>query len=143
MEPPAGKVMASVFWDAKGIVFIDYLLKGQTINGEYYSKNREYYAILVRQLRKAIRSKRPGKLSKGVLFHQDNAPACTSVVAMAAGRDRGFELVDHPLYSPQADVAPSDYFLFPNMKKHLAGNQYRNDDEVIAICSWGLFRGSG
>ena len=30
----AGKVMASVFWDAKGIVFIDYLQKGQTINGE-------------------------------------------------------------------------------------------------------------
>ena len=31
----AGKVKASVFWDAKGIVFIDYLQKGKTINGEY------------------------------------------------------------------------------------------------------------
>ena len=31
----AGKVMASVFWDAKGILFVDYLPKGQTINGEY------------------------------------------------------------------------------------------------------------
>ena len=52
---------------------------------------------------------------KGVLFHQDNAPAHKSVVAMAAVRDCGFELVDHPPYSP--DLAPSDYFLFPNMKK--------------------------
>jgi hypothetical protein len=32
----AGKVMASVFWDARGIIFIDYLEKGQTINSEYY-----------------------------------------------------------------------------------------------------------
>jgi len=35
--PSAGKVMASVFWNAEGILFIDYLEKGKTINGEYYS----------------------------------------------------------------------------------------------------------
>ncbi|GLD66676.1 histone-lysine N-methyltransferase SETMAR-like protein [Lates japonicus] len=34
-----GKVMASIFWDAKGIVFIDYLRKGQTISGEYYANS--------------------------------------------------------------------------------------------------------
>ena len=34
-----------------------------------------------------------------------------------------FELVDHPPYSP--DLAPSDYSLFPTMKKRLAGKQYR------------------
>jgi len=32
----AGKVMASVFWDAHGIIFIDYLQKGRTVTGEYY-----------------------------------------------------------------------------------------------------------
>ena len=31
--PSAGKVMASVFWDAEGILFIDYLEKGKTITG--------------------------------------------------------------------------------------------------------------
>ena len=35
--PSAGKVMASVFWDADGILLIDYLQKGQTINGTYYA----------------------------------------------------------------------------------------------------------
>ena len=35
--PSTGKVMASVFWDAEGILFIDYLEKGKTITGEYYS----------------------------------------------------------------------------------------------------------
>ena len=93
-------------------MFIDYLQKGQTINGEYY-------ANLLRELRKAIKSKRPGKLTKGVLFHQDNAPAHKSVVAMAAVRDCVFE----PPYSP--DLAPSDYFLFPNMNETWLGSSIR------------------
>ena len=38
----AGKVLASVFWDAQDIFFIDYLEKGSTINSEYY------IALLVR-----------------------------------------------------------------------------------------------
>jgi len=33
--PSAGKVMASVFWDADGILFLDYIEKGKTITGEY------------------------------------------------------------------------------------------------------------
>ena len=32
----AGKVMASVFWDAHGILFINYLEKGKTINSDHY-----------------------------------------------------------------------------------------------------------
>uniref|UniRef100_A0A3Q0T0Y3 Histone-lysine N-methyltransferase SETMAR n=1 Tax=Amphilophus citrinellus TaxID=61819 RepID=A0A3Q0T0Y3_AMPCI len=56
------------------------------------------------------------KLMKGVLFHQDNAPAHKSVVAMAAVYNCDFELVDHPPYSP--DLASSDYFMLPNLKKN-------------------------
>ena len=105
----AGKVMASVFWDTKGIVFIDYLQNGKTINGEYYAK-------LLRELPQAIKSKWSGKLTKGVLLHQDNAPAHKAQVAMSAVHDCGFELIDHTPYSP--DLAPSDYFLFKIMLKN-------------------------
>jgi histone-lysine N-methyltransferase SETMAR len=35
--PSARKVMASVFWDAESILFIDYLEKGKTITRKYYS----------------------------------------------------------------------------------------------------------
>ena len=49
--PPAGKVVASVFWDADGILLIDYLQKGQTINGTYY-------ASLLTQLQEKIKIKR-------------------------------------------------------------------------------------
>jgi hypothetical protein len=34
----AGKVMATVFWDSKGKIFIDYLEKGRTITGQYYDQ---------------------------------------------------------------------------------------------------------
>ena len=58
----AGKVMAS-FWAEKGIVFMDYLQKGQTITGEYY-------ANLLRQLRNSIKSKRSTwKTDEGMLVH--------------------------------------------------------------------------
>lgn len=32
----AGKIKATVFWNAHGILFIDYLEKGKIITGEYY-----------------------------------------------------------------------------------------------------------
>jgi histone-lysine N-methyltransferase SETMAR len=50
--PSAGKVMASVFWDAEGILYIDYLEKGKIITGEYYSN-------LLTRLDKKIRGKDP------------------------------------------------------------------------------------
>jgi len=37
VQKSAGKFLASIFWNQYGILLIDYLLKGQTINKEYYS----------------------------------------------------------------------------------------------------------
>lgn len=39
-----------------------------------------------------------------------------------------FELLPHPPYSP--DLAPSDFFLFPNLKKFLGGKKYGSNAEV-------------
>ena len=35
-QTPSSDVMASVFWDSQGILFIDYLEKGRTFYSEYY-----------------------------------------------------------------------------------------------------------
>ena len=35
-QPPAGKVMATVFWDAQGIIMLAFLVKKSTITGAYY-----------------------------------------------------------------------------------------------------------
>ena len=62
-----------------------------------------------------IREKRRGKLSKGILLQQDNARVHTCKIAMDAVERNGCELIPHPAYSP--DLAPTDYFLFSNLKR--------------------------
>ena len=94
-----------------------------------------YYANLLDQLRTAIREKRRGKLSKGVLLPQDNARVHTCQVAMDAVERNGYELIPYPAFSP--DLAPSDFFLFPNLKKDIRGLHFRSDEEVVtAVEEW-------
>ena len=66
-------------------------------------------------LREDIKQKRRGELSAGVLLLHDNAPARKSSTLRAAIKKYGFVELNHPSYSP--DLAPSDYFLFRNLKK--------------------------
>jgi len=65
-----------------------------------------------------------------VLFHHDNAPAHTSVLAKAKLVELGYELLPHPQYS--LDLAPCDFFLFPNLKKSHAGHKFASNGEVVA-----------
>lgn len=81
MDGTAGMVMALVFWDARGVIMMDYFLKGQTINSAYYCK-------LLRRLRKEIK-KSPGLLRKKVLLYKDNTWDHMSVKSMAQIRDCG------------------------------------------------------
>ena len=90
---------------------------------------------LLDQLRTAIHEKRPGKLSIGVLLQQDNARVHTCKVAMDAVERNGYELVPHPAYSP--NLAPSDFFLFQNLKKDIRGLHVQSDEEVVtAVEEW-------
>ena len=122
--------MATVFWDAKGVM-LDFLPRRSTITGVYY-------ANLLDQLRTAIREKRRGKLSKGVLLQQDKARVHTCKVAMDAVERNGYELKPHPAYSP--DLAPSDFFLFPNLKK---GCPWTSFPVWWSDCSWGVGQWKG
>ena len=36
-QPSAGKVMATVFWDAQGVIMLDILAKKSAITGAYYA----------------------------------------------------------------------------------------------------------
>ncbi|VDM13837.1 unnamed protein product [Wuchereria bancrofti] len=49
---------------------------------------------------------------------------------MAKLHELGYELLPHPLYSP--DLTPSDYFLFADLKRMLAGKKFGIDEAVIA-----------
>ena len=54
---------------------------------------------------------------------------------MDAVERNGYELIPHPAYSP--DLAPSDFFLFPNLKKNNRGLHFQSDEEVVtAVEEW-------
>ncbi|GBP90702.1 hypothetical protein EVAR_67011_1 [Eumeta japonica] len=65
--------------------------------------------------REAVVQKRRGKLSRGVLFLQDNASVHTARVSRQALKDTGFSEIDHPPYSP--DLAPATISFFPILKR--------------------------
>ncbi|XP_046976469.1 histone-lysine N-methyltransferase SETMAR-like [Vanessa cardui] len=115
------KIMATIFWDSQGILLADFKERNTTITGEYY-------ASLLHQLRDAIKEKRRGKLSRGVLLLHDNAPVHTAGVSKTAIKECGFTELDHPPYSP--DLAPSDYYLFSKLKSDLRGKRFNTDEEV-------------
>ena len=49
---------------------------------------------------------------------------------MAKLHELHFELLPHPSYSP--DLAPSDYYLFADLKSMLQGERFGSNEEVIA-----------
>ena len=65
-----------------------------------------------------------------MLFHHDNAPAHSSAIATAKLFDLRYEILPHPPYTP--DLAPFDYFLFPNMKTWLGGKRFSSNEVIIA-----------
>ena len=81
------------------------------------------------QLRDILKEKRRGKVTKGVLFLHDNAPAHRTLATQKKLPYFGLQCLDHPPYSP--DRAPSDYHLFPGLKKQLRGRHFSSDAEVI------------
>ena len=119
----AGKVMATVFWDSQDVIYIDYLEKGKTNTGLYYAE-------LLGRFDAELQKKRPHLAKKKVLFHHGNASGHTSAVATAKLVELGYELLPHPPYSP--DLALCDFFLFPNLKKSLAGQKFESNEEVAA-----------
>ena len=107
---------ATVFWDTRSIIHIDYLPSKQTINGDYY-------VALLYRFNNILKKTRPHLAKKKVLFHQNNARARhTCSAPMAKFNEFRYELLSHSAYSP--DLVPCDYFLFPNLKKWFGGKRF-------------------
>ena len=104
--------MATIFWDSQGVMYIDYLEKGKMVPGLYYAE-------LLGRFDAELQKKLPHSAKKKMLFHHDNTPTHTSAVAAVKSDELGYELLPHSPNSP--DLAPCDFFLFPNLKRSLAG----------------------
>lgn len=124
----ARKVMATVFWDAQGILLVEFMERGTTITSAVYCET-------MKKLRRAIQNKRRGLLTSGVVLLHDNARPHSARRTQDLLSQFKWDVFIHPPYSP--DLAPSDYHLFPHMKKWL-GSQHFDDDEDLqnAVTGW-------
>jgi histone-lysine N-methyltransferase SETMAR len=70
------------------------------------------------------------KVTKGVLFLRDNAPAHRALATQKKLAYPGFHCLDRSPHSP--DLAPLDYHFFPGLKKQLKDRHFSSDADVIA-----------
>ncbi|GBM70471.1 Histone-lysine N-methyltransferase SETMAR [Araneus ventricosus] len=114
--------MVTVFWDAQGILLIEFMTHGTIINSEVYCRT-------LKKLKRAIQNKRRGLLSSRVVLLHDNARPHTAVKTGEVLCKFKWDVFQHPPYSP--DLAPSDFHLFTAMKKWLWGQHFTDDEELI------------
>jgi hypothetical protein len=101
----------------------DFAPPGSTINAAPYEEN-------LKRLNEAIRRNRTGLLTKGlgVLLLHDNARPHSAGTTLNLLNSWGWKILPHPPY--RLDLAPSDFTLFPKMKKRLRGQRSRSNEDV-------------
>ncbi len=106
-----GKIMVVTFFDAKGMVYFEFVQRPLTIN-------QEVYRAIFRRFDATHTLKRPNSLVNGHKFvHMDNAPAHNATLTLDLIRDLGWTRLPQPACSP--DLAPNDFWLYPRLKKNL------------------------
>jgi len=117
--------MLTVFWDERGVILEHYMPRGNTVTSTMYAD------LLKNHLHPAIKSKRCGLLSTGVLLQHDNDRPHTARSTVATIQDLSFECLPRPPYPP--DLAPSDFHVFGPLKLAMGGKSFRSDEEVQQV----------
>ena len=93
----ARKALSTIFWDIKGVVHMEFLKQGHTVNFENYISTLTTFKARLRRLRSGRDS----------ILQHDNARPHTSGRTQDALAQLKLPALPHPAYSP--DLAPSDY----------------------------------
>ena len=118
--------MASIFWDSQGVIMVDYLEEGCTINGAYCAEE-------LRQLHQEIWRKEEESLLRVFwsykIIHQ---PIPLKLLWLLRLNAASRSLLNHPLHSP--DLALSDFSLFPIVKANLRDRNFgSNEGKINAV----------
>ncbi len=126
-----GKVMLVSFFDCKGLVHREFICG---------TVNRNVFCDILSNLRYAVAHKRPRKFHTFML-HMDNASCHTAEDTRKFLMLSRTKVLPHPAHSP--DLAPSDFWFFPRVKRNLWGKCFVNlrsleeavDKEISNIAS--------
>ena len=110
------------FFDSAGMIYMNWVPTGQTVN-------KEYYVEVLRRFRKRFRRKRPALFKSGRWhFRQDNVLVPNSILVTGYLTKMGIKIVPRRPYSPY--LAPCDFCLFPKLKEKLRGCRYETIEEM-------------
>jgi hypothetical protein len=115
-------MVATVFWDVNGVLLVDFTPPGSTINAAAYEET-------LKRLKEDILLKRPGLLTKGLGSYSFARQCSTSSAAVTVNLELpGLGNSSSSTHIP--DFAPSDFHLFPKMKKHLKSRHFHSNEDV-------------
>jgi hypothetical protein len=128
-QTPSNKnIMATVFWDYKGILLTEFMAPGTTITSEVYCDT-------LHKLQRSIQNKQQRMLTKGVVLLHDNTCPHTAARTTALIKRFNWEIFDHPPYS--LDLVPSNYHLFSKMKVSLATQHFHSNEKPMhGVNNW-------
>jgi histone-lysine N-methyltransferase SETMAR len=116
----ARKPMATVFWDRKGVLMVEFMQQGTTVNSEVYCETLNNCIV------SAIQNKRREMLTSGVVLLHDNVRPHTAARTRVLLEHFNWELFDDHPYS--SDLAPSNCF----RSQHFSDNE----DLMEGVKTW-------
>ena len=126
-QQSAGKVMVIVFWDSVGLILVDFMSKGATINSDVYIN-------ILKKLKAGIQRVRCALEMSKVLLQHDNARPHTSLKTCEVISSFGWITISHPhirqtwnrltsiCLGPSKKVKGGDIFLVIKRSKLLLGS---------------------
>ncbi len=122
-ERTTGKVLLVSFFNQKGLVHREFLRNTNV--------SQAIFIAILQRLRHSIHIKRP-KIFRNWWSHMDNATTHTSGNTVNYLPLTGTQVLRHAPYSP--DLAPSDFWFYPCLKKPLRGICFASlDDLEVAV----------
>jgi hypothetical protein len=110
--------MVPVFFDARGIIYTNFMLRGNTVNALSIKK-------AIASSLKVFPKMRPVMVYQDWFLHWDKAPVHSAVSVQDCHREKGIKTNPHLPYFP--DLAPVDLFLFYKVKSALVGISLSQD----------------
>ncbi|GFY15214.1 histone-lysine N-methyltransferase SETMAR [Trichonephila clavipes] len=118
--------MLTIFWDASGVLYSEFLTKGLTVNSDRY-------CATLRSLKHSIYRIRPNR-NVFLLHHYNARPHCCAQKQNVIGKLK-FTVVPQPPYS--LDLSLLEFWLFPKLKETLKGQGFATDVEIpAAVHKW-------
>jgi len=107
--------MFTLFWDTDGVILVDVMARGETINSDAYIKTLQKLKLCYRRVRP----------NHGNADSARQCPPSHKFTKPRGNRQIWLECALHPPNSP--DLAPSDFYVFGSLKDALRGTRFKDD----------------